>query len=152
MEVRFITSVGAAIAVGLVVVGGVACGDDGFDEDEARREIIANFERFFDSETPQEEAFTLAEDIDEIGEALTAAAEAFPLPGRRTVEVGDVTFTSETSADVAFAILVAGEVLLPDVDGNAVLEDGVWKVGRKTNCDLAALAGTACPVEAEPES
>lgn len=114
------------------------------DPAAAEAEIRANFEKVFDSETPEADAMALAEDVEEISPTMKQAQGAGP-GGHRTIAVKSVTFTSETTAAVVFDILLEGNPLLPGFGGGAVLEDGVWKVSRKTNCDLAALAGFSCP-------
>lgn len=118
------------------------------DAAAAEAEVRANFATYFDSETPEADALALAEDVDEIIETLRQAQGASP-GGHRTVAVKSVTFTSETTADVTFDIVLDGNVLLPDFAGSAVLDEGVWKISRKTNCDLSALAGFSCPEPAE---
>lgn len=160
------------VAVALaVLVGGACSSDDSDTQDDAERstapeisepstteaapsapadpaaaeaEIRANFETVFDSNTPAADAFALAEDAAGIAPTLEQAQAASP-GGHRTVAVTSVKFTGETTADVVFDIALEGNVLLPNFGGAAVFEDGVWKVSRKTNCDLAALAGFSCP-------
>ncbi len=118
------------------------------DPAAAQAEITANYEKYFDNETPQEEAFALAEDVDEIKDALLAAEEVGAVDGHRTIAVTDVKFTGVDEALVTFDILVDGNPLLEGFVGNAVLDDdGVWKVARSTNCQLAGLAGVNCPIE-----
>ncbi|MBI2169428.1 MAG: hypothetical protein HYU28_08010 [Actinobacteria bacterium] len=114
------------------------------DPGAAEAEIRATFEKYFDSATPEADSLPLAEDIDEILPTLKKAQGVAP-GGHRTVAVTSVTFTSDVTADVAFDILYDGNPLLFAFAGGAVSEDGVWKISRKTNCDLTALAGFSCP-------
>lgn len=156
-----------ALAATALIAGACSGGDDSSDEAEedrseetttttepapaepddpaaAEAEIRANFGKVFDSETPEAEAMAFAEDVEEITPTMKQAQAASP-GGHRTIAVKSVTFTSETTADVVFDILLEGNPLLPGFGGGAIFEDGVWKVTRKTNCDLAALAGFSCP-------
>ena len=110
----------------------------------AETEIRANFEKYFDSETPNEDAFPFVQDLDEIKDTLVASQAASP-GGRRTVGISNVEFTSATEAVVTFDILYDGNSLLSDNTGKVVLADGVWKVSRELNCALTALAGFSCP-------
>lgn len=114
------------------------------DAAAAEQEVRVNFSTYFDSLTPEADAVPLAADVADILPTLQQAQAASP-GGHRTVNVTDVTFVSDTEASVTFDIVLEGATLLPGFIGGAVLEDGVWKVSRKTNCDLAALAGFSCP-------
>lgn len=158
-------------AVGVVVLVAGACSSGGDSEDAVERsrtapessgqesgqvatapddpaaaeaEIGANFTKYFDSETPQDEAFALAEGVDAIKDTLLASQAASP-GGHRTVGISKVEFTSATEAVVTFDILYDGNGLLLDSTGKVVLDDGVWKVSRELNCALTALAGFSCP-------
>lgn len=114
------------------------------DPAAAEAEVRANFSKVFDSTTPQADALVLVQDAAEIAPTLEQAQAASP-GGHRTVAITDVTFVSDTEASVTFDIVLEGATLLPGFIGGAVFEDGVWMVSRKTNCDLAALAGFSCP-------
>lgn len=114
------------------------------DAAAAEAEVRAAYEKYFDSNTPQEEAVALAAEIDEILPTLLQAQAVAP-GGHRTVAVTKVAFTGAEAATVTFDILYDGNPLLFGFVGTAVVEDGVWKISRKTNCDLTALAGFACP-------
>jgi hypothetical protein len=57
--------------------------------------------------------------------------------------VTKVVLLSPQVAAVTFDVLVSGAVLLPNRPGNAVRENGRWKVAAKTFCDLLALTNQA---------
>lgn len=121
------------------------------DPSAAEAEIRVAFEKYFDSNTPEGEATALAEDVEEILPTLQQAATRSP-GGHRTVAVTSVVFTSDTTAAVAFDILYDGNPLLFGFGGGAVEERGIWKISRKTNCDLTALAGFSCPDQSNAPS
>jgi hypothetical protein len=57
------------------------------------------------------------------------------------------------TADVTFHALYAGRespVNPGEIDGTAVVEDGVWKISRATYCSLSANDGEVCPPDATP--
>jgi hypothetical protein len=54
-------------------------------------------------------------------------------------KVTKVTFTSPTSATVTYNLLSHGSTLLPGATGQAVLENGQWKVSTATFCTLVEL-------------
>jgi hypothetical protein len=59
--------------------------------------------------------------------------------------VREVVFTSPTRASVRYDIANPDQVLLADQIGEAVLDNGTWKVTRATVCAVLALGGTPCP-------
>jgi hypothetical protein len=44
---------------------------------------------------------------------------------------------------VSFTVLLAGAPALPGQIGTAVYEDGIWKVGAQSFCNLMALEGSS---------
>ncbi len=58
-----------------------------------------------------------------------------------SARVTAVTVLSPDSAAVHFDLLSGGKPLLPDTPGNAVREDGRWKVAARTFCALVQLTG-----------
>ena len=63
-----------------------------------------------------------------------------------STDVQTVTCTGKKTADVTFLLVntQTGDPLLPDAQaGDAVIDDGIWKVSTLTVCDLVALAGAS---------
>jgi hypothetical protein len=115
-----------------------------FTGDEAT--IAANFVKFFDGTLPVADKVGLLENGDQYTTELEAQA-ASPLAKAATVSVSAVTITSPTTADVTYSILVGGVPALPNQAGEAILQDGVWKVSADTFLALLALQG-ATPTSA----
>jgi hypothetical protein len=70
---------------------------------------------------------------------------------KTSATVASVRLTKPNLAVVTFTIRVAGQVVLPDSKGYAVLEDGEWKVAANTFCQLLTLQGSA-PEECKDKS
>lgn len=111
-----------------------------FDRAAAQAEIKKNWETFFSKDTP------LAKKADYIehGDQLKAALQQFgsdPRLKQAAAKVTDVFASSPTTATVKYQVLLNGKVALPSAVGDAVYEDGVWKVSDKTLCGLLGLLG-----------
>jgi hypothetical protein len=105
----------------------------------ATAEVETNWERFFNPRTPIEERIALLQD----GEQLSPMVEAFaahPRYGQAKAAIEQVVFGTATTADVTYTLSLRGRPL-PSAVGNAVLQDGTWKVSIPTFCSLAQVAG-----------
>ena len=112
------------------------------DLDAAKAAITANWTTFFDPATSIPDRLALLEN----GPSLQAALEqraTDPLMRQAAATVKSVDLTSPTTATVTYDVLLNGTVALPDAQGNAVLEDGVWKVTAASFCSLISLGATA---------
>ena len=54
--------------------------------------------------------------------------------------------TDPENADVKWTLLMNGAPVLPDQSGNAIQQDGTWKVSATTFCTLLAIQGGGAPV------
>jgi hypothetical protein len=106
--------------------------------DEA--EIAGNWEAFFDGTTPAGRKVELLQNGEQFADVIEARADS-PLSQSTTAKVSAVSITSDTEAAVTYSILMGGQVVLPDQSGNAVLENGLWKVGAESFQALLALEG-----------
>jgi len=111
-----------------------------FDRTAAQAEIKKNWEAFFSKDTP------LAKKVDYIehGDQLETAVQKFgtdPRLKQASAKVTDVFASSPTAATVKYQVLLNGKVALPSAVGDAVFENGVWKVSVKTLCGLLGLIG-----------
>ena len=70
------------------------------------------------------------------GSALAKSASA---------TVSKITLTSSSTATVIYTVLLGGQPALRDQTGEAVLEDGKWKVGTASFCALLALEQVSTP-------
>jgi hypothetical protein len=98
-------------------------------------QITANWEKFFNSSTPNSERVQLLENGSQFSSALTAFS-ASPLAAAVTSKVDAVTVTSATQANVKYDLSAAGTTVATGATGTAVLQDGVWKVGDEVFCGL----------------
>ena len=104
----------------------------------AEATIKANWEKFFDGTLPAQDKVGLLENGQQYTAQIQAQA-ASPLAKAATASVSSVTVTSPTTATVTYSILVSGQAALPNQTGQAVLQDGVWKVSAQSFLALLAL-------------
>jgi hypothetical protein len=106
-------------------------------------QITANWEKFFNSSTPNSERVTLLQNGSAFAGAITGLAS---LVSNLGAKVTNVTLTSATTATVTYDLTSGGSNLLNNQTGTAVLQDGVWKVGDASLCGLIKLVpGGAVP-------
>jgi hypothetical protein len=99
-------------------------------------QITANWEKFFNSSTPNSERVTLLQN----GSAFAGAISGLTsLVSNLGAKVTSVTLTSATTATVQYDLTAGGTSLLNNQTGTAVLENGVWKVGDASLCGLLHL-------------
>jgi hypothetical protein len=98
-------------------------------------QITANWEKFFNSSTPNSERVQLLENGSEFTAALTAFS-ASPLASAVTSKVDSVTVTSATQASVKYDLSAAGTTVASGATGSSVLQNGTWKVGDDVFCGL----------------
>jgi purine-cytosine permease-like protein len=99
-------------------------------------QITANWEKFFNSSTPNSERVTLLQN----GSAFAGAISGLTsLVSGLGAKVTSVTLTSATRATVKYNLTAGGTSLLNNQTGTAVLDNGVWKVGDASLCDLIKL-------------
>jgi len=99
-------------------------------------QITANWEKFFNSSTPNSERVTLLQN----GSAFAGAISGLTsLVSGLGAKVTAVTLTSATTATVKYNLTAGGTSLLNNQTGTAVLDNGVWKVGDASLCALLKL-------------
>jgi len=104
----------------------------------AAAQITANWEKFFSASTPLSQRVALLQN----GSSFSSAINAFsklPLADGIGAKVTGVTVNSATSATVTYAIVSGSTTLLGGQTGTAVYEDGMWKVGDASLCNLFKL-------------
>ena len=104
----------------------------------AAAEITANWEKFFDSSTSVAEKAKLLQN----GPTFSSAINSFtqlPLANGIGAKVTAVVVNSATTATVSYNIVAGGSTLLANQSGKAVYQDGIWKVGDATLCNLFKL-------------
>jgi hypothetical protein len=98
-------------------------------------QITANWEKFFNSSTPNSERVQLLQDGSEFTSAISAFSSS-PLAAAVTSKVDSVTVTSSTQANVKYDLSAAGTTVASGATGSAVLQNGTWKVGDDVFCGL----------------
>jgi hypothetical protein len=104
----------------------------------AAAEITANWEKFFDSSTSVAEKAKLLENGGTFSSAIQSLVN-LPLASGLGAKVTAVVVNSATSATVSYNIVAGGSTLLANQTGKAVYQDGIWKVGDATLCNLFKL-------------
>ena len=99
-------------------------------------QITANWEKFFNSSTPNSERVTLLQNGNAFAGAISGLVS---LVSKLGAKVTDVTLTSATMATVKYDLTAGGSSLLNNQTGTAVLQNGVWKVGDASLCGLIKL-------------
>jgi hypothetical protein len=120
-----------------------------FNEATAMQQIKANWETFFNSKTANATRLTYLQNGAALAAVLQAEASS-PLSKGASAKVTKVVVAaSHTTAAVTFDILSNGSTSLAGSTGNAVLDNGVWKVSKASFCGLAgsfaSATGTTLP-------
>jgi len=117
------------------------------DAAAATAAIEANWKTFFDYSTSRARAAELLENGATMGAALAfAVQEQAKTHFKQGAKVTSVTFTGPTTAQVTYQLLNGKQVVLPAASGQAVLQDGTWKVAKSTFCTLVLLGNNNNPV------
>ena len=101
-------------------------------------QITANWEKFFNASTPLSQRVALLQN----GSSFSSAIDSFsklPLANGIGAKVTGVTVTSATMATVTYSIVSGSTTLLGGQSGTAVYQDGMWKVGDASLCNLFKL-------------
>jgi len=89
--------------------------------------ITTDWQKFFAGTTPAAAKENLLQNASQFAAVIKAQASS-AIAKATQAKVTKVTVTSPTSADVTYSIVEGGQVALPNQKGQAVLENGVWKV------------------------
>jgi hypothetical protein len=101
-------------------------------------QITTNWEKFFNASTPLSQRVALLQN----GPTFTSAIDSFsklPLANGIGAKVTGVNVTSATMATVNYSIVSGSTTLLGGQTGTAVYQDGTWKVGDASLCNLFKL-------------
>ena len=105
---------------------------------DATAEITANWEKFFNSSTPNAERVALLQNGSTFAGAITALSKQ-PVASGASAKGTGVMVNDTTSATVTYNIVSGGTSLLSGQTGKAVYQDGTWKVGDASLCALLKL-------------
>ena len=104
----------------------------------AAAQITANWEKFFNSSTSLSERVALLQNGSNFSSAISDLSK-LPLASGIGAKVTGVTLNSATSATVTYNLVSGSTTLLGGQKGTAVYQDGTWKVGDASLCDLFKL-------------
>jgi hypothetical protein len=113
----------------------------------AAAQIKANWEAFFSGTTPASKKISLLQNGQQFASIIDAQAGS-SLAQSASAKVTAVQVVSPTKATVTYDVLIGGQPALSNQTGTAVYQDGTWKVGDASFCQLLALenGGKAPPV------
>jgi hypothetical protein len=103
-------------------------------------QIKTNWTTFFAASTPVATRVKLLEDGTEF-QSILKSQSGHGLASTASAKVLSVGMVSSSTALVKYDILVGGATALPDQSGDAVLQNGTWKVGVQSFCGLLKLEG-----------
>lgn len=101
------------------------------DVSAAVASVQANWERFFSDATSAAQRADLLQRGQEYAQTLRSKATTTVLSGI-TAQVKSVDVTSPDTANVTYDIVRNGQTLLSNVQGQAVLENGTWKISTQS--------------------
>ena len=110
----------------------------------AKAQITANWEAFFDGQTSAAKKIQLLQNGPKFAAVINAQAGS-GLASTAGAKVTAVVVNSASSATVSYNITISGATALANQTGTAVYEGGMWKVGDVSFCQLLKLenSGTA---------
>ena len=108
---------------------------------DPKAEIAANWEKFFSPSETIEQREALLENGATYEQALIQRSND-PRQATASAKVKSVELTPPDQATVTYDVYLGDTVALPDAQGFAVLQDGVWKVSGESFCALMTLAST----------
>jgi hypothetical protein len=107
--------------------------------------ITSNWEAFFSPKTPASKRVGLLENGQAFAQVIKAG-EANPLAKSVAAKVSKVTVApSGKSATVVYTVTLGGKPALSNEKGQAVLQNGTWKVGTSSFCTLLKLESVSTP-------
>ena len=107
-----------------------------------KAQITTNWERFFLPSTSIADRMSLLENGVALQSALEQRAKD-PLQQQASAKVTTIDLDAPGRAVVTYDVSLNGAVALPDAQGVAVLQDGIWKVSADSFCALISLGASA---------
>src|SRR5713101_2020718 len=100
--------------------------------------IKKNWATFFNAKTPTKRRIALLQDGERL-DAVIKTQSGSSLAASASAKVAHVALTGTNQASVTYSIYVAGQNVLPNQQGVAVYQNGIWKVGLVSFCGLLRL-------------
>ncbi|MDH6134229.1 murein L,D-transpeptidase YcbB/YkuD [Kitasatospora sp. MAA4] len=117
-----------------------ATGSAPADVAAATAQVTQNWQNFFSPSTPISAKAALLQNGDQLQPLLQAFA-ADPRISQISAQVTNVQFSSADTAIVTYNLSLQGQVVQPNAAGQAVLDNGTWKVSQASLCALVAQSG-----------
>ncbi len=131
----------------------------GFDEEAAKQQIVDAINAANGTPSPVPSAISIegghpfadpadaeaAAEKAQNSDPLTRRSYAASQEGKLVGRINWIVFDSPTYARMNFDLLMDGELATANTTGYAVFEDGFWRLGRGTFCEIAARGGVNCP-------
>lgn len=129
----------SAAASSSAATGGSAASSPGTAASgNAAAEITANWEAFFNGKTDAAKKIALLQNGSKFAAIINAQAGS-GLAASAGAKVTSVVVNSAASAAVKYDITLSGATALANQTGTAVYQDGTWKVGDVSFCQLLKL-------------
>ncbi len=100
--------------------------------------IKKNWATFFNAKTRTSRRIALLQDGERLA-AVIKTQSGSSLAASASAKVAHVTLTGTNQASVTYSIYVAGQNVLPNQQGVAVYQNGIWKVGLVSFCGLLKI-------------
>jgi hypothetical protein len=113
----------------------------------ARHDIQNAFIAAFDNTGPVAQADSVEGGFPLSSASQQAGRNANPTEiGAIVVRINWLVFLDATQADLNFDLLVNNQPITANTTGTAIVQGGIWRVGRSTYCDIVNRGGTiTCP-------
>jgi hypothetical protein len=105
----------------------------------AAGQITTNWNKFFNSSTPDSERVKLLQNGTQFASAISSFSSS-PFAAAVSSKVDSVSVTSATKAKVTYDLTALGATVANGSTGSSVLQDGTWKVGDDVFCSLLTEA------------
>jgi len=105
---------------------------------DAKAQITTNWEAFFDGKTSAATKISLLENGQKFASIINAQAGS-GIAASAGAKVHTVTVNSPAQATVRYDITLNGTTALGNQTGTAVYQDGMWKVGDVSFCQLLKI-------------
>jgi hypothetical protein len=110
----------------------------------SQAKITADWVAFFSGATSASRKIALLQNGKAFAKVIEDQASS-PLSKSVAAKVSKVTLTSSKQANVRYSLTLGGQPALSNVQGQAVLVSGTWKVGDRSFCGLLALEQDKVP-------
>ena len=103
-------------------------------------QIRTNWETFFGAKTPISEREHLLQNGSQFDSEIKSEFSSLGTSSFG-VSINNIAVNSSTQAKVNYNVMLQGQEVLKDQNGQAVLLNNTWKVSDSTLCSLLAMAG-----------